>query len=729
MLLVKPIMGLIKEAIYLYRRRSDSSSTVQIQKFNRSFYFDTINSVENYLINRSKILYNITLPFIQFFVGYDVLFRIKSSLAINILDNKSYDSYCLIIEKLLKEIDDKYILEQKIVSYNFKLIALSKKYHKDLRYDITFENNSFKYFQNILFDVSKEKNIIVWRILDIRNNYLHLEGKDNLWFPKENYFYYCKIGNKTILPKYYEYPNYDVMSLYGIIQKGRIAIFDIPLEKINKTQIIMFYISYMDYNEEIFPSLGLFSHIPPIKNGYYISENYIVKYINRRITIFPYKLKLEIKFEKLYSTELLKMKKNDLLKVRKNYIKYKHNIFDDCNKEIWIINDRRDQAGDNGEYFFRYLKNKNLDKIKIYFAIEKNCSDYKRLKKIGDILDLNSIRYKKIFVIANKIITSISNSWVTNPFNEDQIYIRDLLHFDVIFLQHGIIKDDLSKYLNKFNKQYNYFITSSKKEYKSILDFKYGYKENEVLLTGLPRYDILQKYKNNIITEKKIIIIPTWRMNIKGTKDLITYESLHSDTFIFSNFFKFYNNLINNKRLLIIMKMHEYKGIFCLHPCFSAQWIDFEQNEIFTVLEKCDYQNLLLKSKLLITDYSSIFFDFGYLKKPIIYTHFDYEEYRTNHYKEGYFNYDIDGFGPICKDIKCTVDEIQFEIKNDCLLRKNYFRRIKKFFTFTDEKNSERLYNEIQKIKVNQIDNSNKLIYCYIIIFLLYIRFKIKNII
>ena len=244
MLLVKPIMGLIKEAIYLYRRRSDSSSTVQIQKFNRSFYFDTINSVENYLINRSKILYNITLPFIQFFVGYDVLFRIKSSLAINILDNKSYDSYCLIIEKLLKEIDDKYILEQKIVSYNFKLIALSKKYHKDLRYDITFENNSFKYFQNILFDVSKEKNIIVWRILDIRNNYLHLEGKDNLWFPKENYFYYCKIGNKTILPKYYEYPNYDVMSLYGIIQKGRIAIFDIPLEKINKTQIIMFYISY-----------------------------------------------------------------------------------------------------------------------------------------------------------------------------------------------------------------------------------------------------------------------------------------------------------------------------------------------------------------------------------------------------------------------------------------------------------------------------------------------------
>ena len=42
---------------------------------------------------------------------------------------------------------------------------------------------------------------------------------------------------------------------------------------------------------------------------------------------------------------------------------------------------------------------------------------------------------------------------------------------------------------------------------------------------------------------------------------------------------------------------------------------------------------------MLITDYSSIFFDFGYLNKPVIYSHFDYNEYRANHFRKGYFDY------------------------------------------------------------------------------------------
>ena len=62
------------------------------------------------------------------------------------------------------------------------------------------------------------------------------------------------------------------------------------------------------------------------------------------------------------------------------------------------------------------------------------------------------------------------------------------------------------------------------------------------------------------------------------------------------------------------MKNFNYSGAFCLHPCFSSQWIDFNQNEFFSVNEHCNYQELLLTGSLLITDYSSIFFDFAYLR-------------------------------------------------------------------------------------------------------------------
>ena len=83
--------------------------------------------------------------------------------------------------------------------------------------------------------------------------------------------------------------------MYGLTQKGRTILFEIPLESIYGKQILYFYISYMDNNIEIFPSLGLFSHIPPLKNGYFISGNFIIKYYNKRLEVFQYNQLLEKK--------------------------------------------------------------------------------------------------------------------------------------------------------------------------------------------------------------------------------------------------------------------------------------------------------------------------------------------------------------------------------------------------------------------------------------------------
>ena len=80
------------------------------------------------------------------------------------------------------------------------------------------------------------------------------------------------------------------------------------------------------------------------------------------------------------------------------------------------------------------------------------------------------------------------------------------------------------------------------------------------------------------------------------------------------------------------MEKLNYKGIFCLYPSYFEQSRDFMNNSLFTVIKFFDYQKILIKSSLLITDYSSVFFDFSYMKKPIIYTQFDYELHRKVHY-------------------------------------------------------------------------------------------------
>ena len=277
------------------------------------------------------------------------------------------------------------------------------------------------------------------------------------------------------------------------------------------------------------------------------------------------------------------------------------------NEEIWIINDNEYQAGDNGEYFFRYLMHRNLKEINAYFAIGKDCDDYRRLKQLGNILDIDSVNYLDIFLKSDKIITSTSDSWVINPFGSEQKYIRDIFHFDIIFIPSGIIKDDLSFYLNRFNKNFNLFITSSKSEYNSILSNNYGYCENNVKLTGLSRYDHLFEIKSKIKKEKLILVFPTWRNNIKGTRDLVTHKPIHSSNFINTNFYRFYNDLINNQKLLLTMKKYSYKGIFCLHPYFSEQSEDFIHNECFSIYSKCNDQELLIRASLFVTDYSSLF--------------------------------------------------------------------------------------------------------------------------
>ena len=136
----------------------------------------------------------------------------------------------------------------------------------------------------------------------------------------------------------------------------------------------------------------------------------------------------------------------------------------------------------------------------------------------------------------------------------------------------------------------------------------------------------------------------------------------------------------------------------CLHPNFKQQWIYFKKNEVFEIRENCDIQEMLVKSSLLITDYSNIFFDFGFIRKPIIYTHFDYEEYRKNHYKKGYFDYKNNGFGPICYDIHSTIKTIVSQIDNNCKLKKLYLKRIKKFFYYFEQNNSYRTYVEIKEM-------------------------------
>lgn len=726
-LLIKPLLAVIREAVYYYRKRSDSTSAIQNTEINQNFYFWTIQYVQQYLIDKSIKLHKKILPFVQFYIAYETLFRLESK-AYKFLDSNNYNKYCLAIENLLNQIDEKYFLEQLIFPVFLKIFALSKKLNSDINDKIILKNETLFYSNYALLNLNKYKYLIIWRVVSITNNILHLEGEDKCFIPKDKYFYFCVIGNKIFYPKYYYYSGYDFVTMFGIINKGRVVSFDITLD-IKTGQKIHFYISYLDKIIEIFPSFGKFTHIAPLRNSYYTKEKYIIQKNNYELFIYSYNRNLEKSFETLYCNELKKIEKNDIIQLREEHFEYRKNNSFKKTFEIWIITDRQDQAGDNGEYFFRYLYKLKPKGILFYFAIKNDSLDYQRLKTFDNIIDLNSKEYLKLFLKSDKIITSFSESFIKNPFGEDGKYISDLYNFDYVYLQNGIIKDDLSKYLNKITMQFDLIITSSIKELNSLLNIEYGYMEKNLVLTGLPRFDNLARLKKIIKTEKLIIIFPTWRMYIKGTRDLLTHDSIKSDHFKNTTYFQFYNNLINNPQLIQIMDKYEYKGIFCLHPNFKAQKSFFEDNNNFKIIETCNKQEIFVKAALLITDYSSIFFDFGFIGKPVLYVHFDYEQYRNDHFPKGYFDYKKLGFGPVCYDNECIINNIIYELQNKCQLKEHYSKRIKKFFRYFDERNSFRVFNEIINYRKKKLNKTFKIKPESIIflIFLKIIKFFILN--
>lgn len=361
--------------------------------------------------------------------------------------------------------------------------------------------------------------------------------------------------------------------------------------------------------------------------------------------------------------------------------------------KIWLISDRTDKAGDNGEALFKYLSSNKPKGIRPIFVISKYSIDYERIKKIGETICYEDKKYELYFLLADKIISSSEAEYVINPFQNNRKYFVDLFKFKFVFLQHGIIMNDLSSCLQRYKKNISMFITSAPKEYNSILFGNYMYDE-QVKLTGLARFDYLE---NN--PKKQLLILPTWRRSISQSYESET-RSVYFDGFKETEYFHFYNQLINDPRLLEVMRKNGYDGVFCLHPIHEKQHIDFDGNDVFSINHGfVDYPKRFSEASLMVTDYSSVFFDFCYLKKPVIYAQFDKDAFFNGAvYDEGYFSYERDGFGPVCYDLDSTINEIIHVIENDCKMDLEYVSKTEVFYAFNDRNNCQRICDEILKL-------------------------------
>lgn len=358
-------------------------------------------------------------------------------------------------------------------------------------------------------------------------------------------------------------------------------------------------------------------------------------------------------------------------------------------KDIWLITERRFECKDNGYYLYKYIRENHPDR-NTYYVIDKKSKQIEKIKDYDNIIYFNSFKHYVYALASSKLIGAFIPVGI--PDSACFYKFDNLIKGKKVFLQHGVIKEKLNS-LTSNNLVVDLFICGAKPEYEYI-NSEYGYQNGVVQYTGLCRYDGLNNYK----TEKFILVMPTWRQWIPSA----TFGNGKISNLDEYDYFVKYKGLLSNKELNNLLLSSGYKLLFFLHHEMQP-YIDCFQicgNEHITICSENDYdvQYLLKSAALLITDYSSVAFDFAYMKKPIIYYQFDESLYYKKHYERGYFDYDKMGFGRKVNDISDLLFEIKKIINNGFDVDEKYLKHIDEFFVYRDNKNCERVYKCIEKI-------------------------------
>lgn len=352
-------------------------------------------------------------------------------------------------------------------------------------------------------------------------------------------------------------------------------------------------------------------------------------------------------------------------------------------RDLWLVSERGDDARDNGYWLYRYLREEHPE-VNSRYVITENSVDAPKITALGGAVRYRSFQHYLAYYAAKNLISTH-----VQPCAPDKMMYYHLAKMGIrprgkqVFLRHGISKDDM-RWLDGEHMYMNLFVCGAKLEYEHI-HASYHYPEGVVKYLGLCRFDHLIHAGK---AEKMILLMPTWRgSGYPGGADFPQTE-----------FCRAWNGLLNSSALHSMLEENDYTLVFYPHIEMQRYMSDFHTSSDRVILaDKASYdvQDLLMRCGMLITDYSSVFFDVAYLKKPVLYYQFDEEEFRSYHYKQGYFDYRRDGFGAVCTTEAEVLAEISNAFARNMTLDAEYQRRLERFFPLQDEKNCQRTYDAI----------------------------------
>lgn len=378
----------------------------------------------------------------------------------------------------------------------------------------------------------------------------------------------------------------------------------------------------------------------------------------------------------------------------------------------WILMDRDTQADDNAEHLYDWIR-LNHPEQKVIFALSRSSHDWQRLVVKGfDLVDISSPAYIRCRLRASVVASSQADDYIFEPVSmPGQTPFRDQCNRFMnwlftcvkrdcryVFLQHGVIMNDLAEWLN--SKPISLFITSASGEYRAITSGTQGfrYTANEVKLTGLPRHDALVPHIGTVPVRPRVTVMPTWRAWLLG-KPLHSNRRPLCPDFMKSRYARVWQTFLTSEELRRLQEKHGFAIDFYLHANMQPYLPMFNLPSYVRAVSQQSgrIQQVFSATSLIITDYSSVAFEQAFLMRPVIYYQFDAEEFFGGKHvcKRGYFDYAYDGFGPVVYDEASLLQAIMESAECGFKPQSPYLERMQEAFPWRDGRACERVYEKM----------------------------------
>lgn len=368
------------------------------------------------------------------------------------------------------------------------------------------------------------------------------------------------------------------------------------------------------------------------------------------------------------------------------------------NEGMWLICEEFTEARDNGYWFFKKMRENHPEQRCVY-AIDKKSVDYQKVRDLGEVIQYGSVRHWVSYFTAAHTISS-QKGGKPNAALCAFIELNGLFDSHTVFLQHGVTIN-APEWLRADRSKFDMFITSALPECDFVRG-AFGYEGDVIQLTGFPRFDNLHDVT---VKSNRIVVMPTWRswFNLKSQEQ----EGLTS-AFQDSQYLREWRAFLESERLTKLIEDHELEVIFYPHRNMQRYIEDIRQelNTKATIAswQEWDVQDLLKTSEMIVTDYSSVFFDMVYMKKPVLFYQFDQDDFRKGQYGQGWFDYSDNPFGEAFQELDGLLDAIEAQIENRFAVSPEYLDAHSLCFPYYDANNSERVFECIRQADGNNAE-------------------------